>query len=116
MGEAAVLGGGRPQVAQLRPARRHHQAPAPVHDLADPQSRPDDRDIAIDQVGLIGLHYPITVLDRAAFVVGMVRVAAVRLRAENHDSIPNLAALSQVTWSRPRFADPADHRPVAGPG
>jgi GTP cyclohydrolase I len=33
--------------------------------LADVQSRPDDRRLAVDWVGVKGLSYPITVLDRA---------------------------------------------------
>ena len=34
--------------------------------LDDIQSQPDDREIAIEQVGVSALRYPITVLDRAA--------------------------------------------------
>lgn len=37
----------------------------PPADLADVQARPDHRDLVIDWVGVKGLHYPITVLDRA---------------------------------------------------
>lgn len=37
-----------------------------VPGLEDIQSQPDDRDIAIEQVGVTDLRYPITVLDRAA--------------------------------------------------
>ncbi len=41
------------------------QPPGSTAILADVQSRPDDRALAIDWVGVKGLKYPITVLDRA---------------------------------------------------
>lgn len=41
------------------------QASGSSTDLADVQSRPDDRALAINWVGVKGLSYPITVLDRA---------------------------------------------------
>lgn len=44
-----------PSLAQSRP--RGH--------LQDVQSEPDDREIAIEQVGVSGLRYPITVMDQA---------------------------------------------------
>jgi len=40
------------------------QPPGSTAILADVQSRPDDRALAIDWVGVKGLKYPITVLDR----------------------------------------------------
>lgn len=40
--------------------------PKPCVILHDVQSEPDDREIAIEQVGVSQLRYPITVLDRAA--------------------------------------------------
>ncbi len=47
-------------------ADKSPNAPAPAGSgLADVQSRPDDRALAIDWVGVKGLGYPITVLDRA---------------------------------------------------
>lgn len=41
------------------------ESPGSSTSLADVQSRPDDRALAIDWVGVKGLKYPITVLDRA---------------------------------------------------
>jgi GTP cyclohydrolase I len=46
-----------------RPGARE---PKPRQFLHDVQSQPDDREIAIEQVGVSELRYPITVLDRAA--------------------------------------------------
>ncbi len=45
-------------------ASAHLRYSEPKETIEDVQSRPDDRRIAIDQVGVSGLRYPITVLDR----------------------------------------------------
>lgn len=60
------------------------QLPGSSSSLVDVQSRHDDRALAIDWVGVKGLHYPITVLDRARGkqqTVGMITML-VRLPQE----------------------------------
>lgn len=50
-----------------QPAKRPGaREPKPRQLLHDVQSQPDDREIAIEQVGVSQLRYPVTVLDRAA--------------------------------------------------
>jgi len=65
MSDPAVcrIGPNSSTTAALKPAL---VPPMPRGHLHDVQSEPDDREIAIEQVGVSELHYPITVLDRAA--------------------------------------------------